>query len=132
MDEDVKKKVTIGVAVGCIVVAAAITVMTSRGGSSGPEVSEQVQFLCINPQCGHAFESSGEGINKQKTEGIAMEEMPPVKCPKCGQNSAFPAIKCEKCSNVFIPNYENPKEYDKCPKCGYSKGEQQEKKEDQQ
>ena len=129
MDEEMKKKVAIGIAVGCIVIAAAITIITTRGGSSGgPESGGQVQFLCINPQCGYAFESSGEELDKLKSEGIAMAEMPPLKCPKCGQNSVYAAIKCGKCGNVFIPNYENAEEYDKCPKCGFSKKEQMQKK----
>jgi DNA-directed RNA polymerase subunit M/transcription elongation factor TFIIS len=130
MDEDVKKKVSIGIAIGFIVVAAAITYMTSMGGSKGPEALGQIQFLCINPQCNNAFEASGDEIDRQKKEGISMGDMPPTKCPKCGQNSAFVAIKCEKCGNVFIPNYRNTKEYDKCPKCGYSKEEQSTQKKD--
>jgi DNA-directed RNA polymerase subunit M/transcription elongation factor TFIIS len=132
MDEEIKKKVAIGIAIGCIAVAAAITIITSRGGSDGSKTVGQIQFLCVNPQCGNAFESNGEEINKQKGEGISMADMPPVKCPKCGQDSAYAAIKCEKCGNIFIPNYDDPKEYDKCPKCGYSKDEQLKKKKGQQ
>ena len=129
MDEEMKKKVTIGIVVGCIAIAVAITVITNwGGGSAGPKNEGQMQFLCINPKCGHAFEASGDEINKRRGEGLSMAEMPPTKCPQCGQNSAYFAIKCEKCGNVFIPNYENAKEYDKCPKCGFSKSEQMRKK----
>ena len=129
MDEDMKKKVTIGIVIGCIAIAAAITVITNWGSSSGgPKTEGQIQFLCINPKCGYAFESSGEELNKLEEQGVSRGDMPPMKCPQCGQNSAYFAIKCGKCGNVFIPNYENPKEYDKCPKCGFSKNEQMRKK----
>jgi predicted RNA-binding Zn-ribbon protein involved in translation (DUF1610 family) len=129
MDEDMKKKVAIGIAVGCIVIAGAIAFMTTRSGSSDSKTKEgQVQFLCINPKCGNAFEASEEKLNKLRGDGISMADMPPIKCPKCGQESAYVAIKCEKCGNVFIPNYDNPAEYDKCPKCGFSKREQMQKK----
>jgi DNA-directed RNA polymerase subunit RPC12/RpoP len=129
MDEDIKKKVAIGIAVGCIVIAGAIAFMTTRGGSGDSKTKgKQVQYLCINPKCGNAFEAGREVLNRLQEEGISQAEMPPMKCPKCGEDSAYVAIKCEKCGNVFIPNYENPKEYDKCPKCGFSKREQTQKK----
>ena len=44
---------------------------------------------------------------------------------KTGERTAVFAEKCEKCGNVFIPNYMNTKDYfDRCPSCGYSNYEE--------
>ena len=125
MDDEMKKKISIGVAVGCIAIAAVITISTYRSSSTGgPNPNASVTLLCVNPQCGNIFEVKRptERVDETDIAGI-----PAFKCPKCNQMSAQIAIKCPKCGNVFLPNYKDMKTYDKCPKCGYSDYEQSNK-----
>ena len=49
---------------------------------------------------------------------------PSIKCPECGEQSGFVAIKCQKCEEIFIPDPMSQEAADKCPKCGYSKFEE--------
>lgn len=127
MDETTKNRVSIGIAVICIIVAIAITFTFFRSSDRNSAPTGPIQLLCTNPQCGYKFELSQEEFAKQ------MPPMPPmpgnltmaIKCPKCGQQSAYMAVTCEKCKNVFVPNYQAAEGYpDKCPKCGFSSAEE--------
>ncbi|MGB8226837.1 MAG: hypothetical protein WCE45_08265 [Sedimentisphaerales bacterium] len=126
MDDEMKKKISIGVAVGCIAIAAVITISTYRSSSTGgPNPNANVTLLCTNPQCGNIFElkqsdvAPKENADEENTGGIRT-----FKCPKCNQMTGRVAIKCPKCGNVFLPNLKDITIYDKCPKCGYSTYEQ--------
>jgi uncharacterized OB-fold protein len=54
--------------------------------------------------------------------------MPPLVCEKCGEESIYKAIKCEKCGAIFFDNVTPDDFRDRCPKCGYSKTEEIRKK----
>jgi ribosomal protein S27AE len=129
MDDEMKKKISIGVAVGCIAIAAVITISTYRSSSTGgPNPDAPITLLCANPQCGNIFElKQADVAPRENVEGTDTAGIPTFKCPKCSQMSAQIAIKCPKCSNVFLPNYKDMKNYDKCPKCGHSEYEQSNK-----
>lgn len=126
MDDEIKKKISIGVAVGCIAIAAVITISTYRSSSTGgPNPNASVTLLCANPQCGNIFELKQADVTLKENADIGDTTGPRTfKCPKCNQMSGYIAIKCPKCSNVFLPNYKDMKTYDKCPKCGHSEYEQ--------
>jgi hypothetical protein len=49
---------------------------------------------------------------------------PPLKCDKCGEASAYIAIKCEQCDAVFFKGTIADDFSDRCPECGVSKTEQ--------
>ena len=52
----------------------------------------------------------------------------PFICPKCNQETVFRATKCESCGNLFLPKAARKGEYaDRCPECGFSKREQNQK-----
>lgn len=55
-------------------------------------------------------------------------ETPALKCEKCGQPSAYAAVKCGKCGLVFEAGAVKNDFPDKCPKCKYSKIEDERKK----
>jgi ribosomal protein S27AE len=134
MDDVMKKRISIGIAVGCIALAVIITVraVVSNRSDTGNTATRSgpVRLMCANPQCGNVFEMDAKDIGETTGRADSME--PTVyKCPKCSQMSAYIATKCEKCGNVFIPNYQNVNTSDKCPKCGYSKYEEAKKKEKQ-
>lgn len=127
MDEVLKKKIVIGVSICVIGIAAVITYKTFFGGNSGDDRGN-VQLLCANPKCGYAFEATRKeyaDMTQNEKVDIAMMQKPALKCPKCSEKSAYDAMKCEKCGNVFIKKYFDPVNYDKCTKCGFSKSDEQ-------
>ena len=129
MDDSRKKQVMVAVVVICIAVAAVVTLVFNNpfgGGSAGSK--GPVQMLCVNPDCGYAFEISRDEFRKQMMKKDPMGPMmgpmgapPAFTCPKCGKESAYMATKCPKCGNVFIIDYSISDDYpDRCPECGYS------------
>jgi DNA-directed RNA polymerase subunit M/transcription elongation factor TFIIS len=127
MDDVMKKRVLIGIVVGCIALAVIITVATNRYGSSiGTRPSGRVTLMCA--KCGNIFELSSQDVRKNDLEMRETTGPPTFECPKCHQKSAYIAIKCAKCSNVFMPTSQDIKNYGRCPKCGYSEYEESEKK----
>lgn len=129
MEDASKKKISIAFAVCCLSLAIGITIKTNfSSGYSGN--SEPTYVLCTNPECRQTFELSekefDEFINQNQNSNMPMET-PVFKCTKCSQKSAYVAMKCEKCGNVFVPNYQNHDSFDKCQKCGFSKYQQESK-----
>jgi DNA-directed RNA polymerase subunit M/transcription elongation factor TFIIS len=130
VNDILKKRISIGVSICCLSLAIGITVKRNfiddyGGGSIGP-----IQMLCVNPKCGQAFELSEKEFSNlisQNQGSDMLVETPAFKCVKCNQKSAYIAMKCEKCGNVFVPNYQSPDGFDKCPKCGFSKSQQEQK-----
>jgi DNA-directed RNA polymerase subunit M/transcription elongation factor TFIIS len=129
MDDEMKKKISIGIAVGCIAIAAVITISTYRSSTGVVNPNAPVPMMCVNPQCGNIFELKQSDVVPKENADTGGETTGPqaFKCPKCNQMSAYVAIKCSKCGNVFLPNYKDITKYDKCPKCGYSAYEQSNK-----
>ena len=130
MDEDVKKKVMLGLIVGCLVLAVGITVMTRKGGGPKPS-NEPVQMLCVNEECAYAYELEREEYQEEARKnmtGMMMGPMmgpPALTCPECGQQSAYSAIKCEQCQAVFVRGEAGDQRFpDRCPECDYSKTEE--------
>ena len=108
------------VVVVCLVAAGFIMFKQFSGGSSGPD---SYTLKCTS--CGAVFEMTPEEMQEQMAEQPMMNPMsmaaPKYKCKECGKETAYVAEKCEKCGEVFFPNYNAPDGiYDRCPKCGYS------------
>ena len=127
MDEDKKQKVKVVFVVVCLVLAVAIYLIT-RGKSSGAgRTKGTIQLLCANEECSAEYEltpeklrgtmiSSGPGTGMMPTMGPQM-----FVCIECGENSAFRAMKCERCGLVFTQVYDGSQDYaDRCPECEYS------------
>ena len=102
MDDVLKKRLTIGIAIGCLVLAIGITVKLNSGGSSGGGSTGPIQMLCVNPKCGQAYELSEKEFTNMMSQnqggGMGMPmpmETPVFKCTKCGEKSAYIAMKCE-------------------------------------
>ena len=126
MEKSKSKKIIFAVVL--LVVALGITLIFSNPFGGGPESPSDVQkipFLCVNEKCGHTFGITPEEYDEQRIKSGRAEEMGPVPitCPKCGEESAFPAMKCEKCGETFIADPTTRDYPDRCPKCGYSPSE---------
>ena len=130
--EDAKKKpMMIGIIVVCLSVAAYITF---SGGEVEKEVIAEgatIWMKCANIKCNGGttvFEMDLQEYRDFQKDNILEETTPGAICPKCGKPSAFEAIKCPSCGNVFLLDEAGSKEFpDKCPKCQYSKREEAKK-----
>jgi len=126
MEEDKKKVVMIVIVVVCLALAGALAYKNFGGGggggtsaaAQGPQV-----MLCVNPDCGHIFEMTIEErrqIMRERGRQMRRGGPPAFTCPQCGEESAYQANKCTKCSTVFIADYTSGDFPDRCPECGYS------------
>ena len=118
MDGSQTKKIVIVVV--CMVVAVVVTLIMNKpfagGGGEGSKGSKQL--LCVNESCGKAFEMSRKDYQKELGPTALMPGGDSsIKCPGCDEKSAFTAAKCEKCGDVFIPDYSQEVP-NACPKCG--------------
>jgi predicted RNA-binding Zn-ribbon protein involved in translation (DUF1610 family) len=124
MDESKKKVVMIVIVVVCLALAAAIAVINFGGGGDISAAAQGPQpLLCVNPDCGHIFEMSVEERRQIIRErGRQRRQRGPLAypCPQCGEESAYQANKCAKCSTVFIADYTTGDFADRCPECGHS------------
>lgn len=128
MIEDKKKVVMIVIIVACLGLAAVIAMKNfggRGGGGGGAAATGPVSTLCVNSDCGHVFELTREDRREQmlaKGRGAMRRRggPPAFTCPQCGEESAYQANKCSKCSTVFIADYTSGDFADRCPECGYS------------
>jgi len=131
MEENTKKIVMVVVIVACFALAGAIVYKTrsSGGGINAIPANSMIWIKCNNPSCGNEFQMSERDYLKFVKEKMVpgLQTVPPMPCPKCSQESAYRAIKCEKCGKVFFPNTVKGKFDDICPGCGVSKLEESRK-----
>ena len=130
-----KNTVYVIVIVVCIALAVVIFVKTQSGGPGGLESIKRGEELfwikCNNPKCNAEYQIDKKDFyeqieQKMRANPMAMQT-PPLTCEKCGQASAYRAVKCEKCGIVFFYG-RVPNDYaDRCPECGYSKTESERK-----
>jgi phage FluMu protein Com len=133
MEESKKKPIMVGIIVGCVVVAGAITYFTRSGRGRGgipDEFADRYTWMsCRNPDCGNSWEMNlkeyWEMVEKFRIENPGVLENPAATCPKCNEPSGYESVKCEKCELVFEKG-SVPRDFeDRCPKCKFSKIEQQ-------
>lgn len=135
MDEGKKKPIMIGVIVGSVVLAGAITFMargpSSEGLNSIP-AEKMIWVTCRNDKCGANYEMQmreyyGQMEDIQKQSGAMMMMAPPLICEKCNEESIYKAFKCPKCGAIFEGNIKKGDFEDRCPKCGSSEIERRRK-----
>ncbi len=114
MDENVKKKILLIIALLCLTVSGVIiykNIFAVRSGSKAHE--DSILMKCAN--CSEVFKMTPEeylsSLQANKS-GFKSDEFP---CPKCGKKTAFKAIKCSECGFV----YEEKPPVNKCPECGH-------------
>lgn len=121
MDTEKKKPILLGIIVVCLVVAGGITLFRTVGSSdegigSIPK-GEMMWVQCSNQNCNSEYEM------EKRDYYTSIEQSPSkvAKCTKCGEETLFEAIKCEKCGIVFAPGSVSGEVRDRCPECGFSK-----------
>ena len=131
--EDERKRYAMIVAIAVCVLAAGIVYWWTRGSgavrSSADGLEDNnVLMKCNNPKCRAVYEVTGteyhDFIQQANPMGEGLMGMP---CKQCGKASAFKAVKCEKCGTVFFYGAKGADFGDRCPKCGHSKQEQDQK-----
>jgi hypothetical protein len=124
-----KNQVMIGVIVVCLVAAGAITFKNL--GKKGPDLSpfkgQLTWVLCRNQECKHAYQMDLAEYYKFIVDNADPRSQlpPPITCPQCEEPSAYKAVKCAKCEEIFEEGAV-PKDFvDRCPneECGYSQKE---------
>jgi hypothetical protein len=118
--EDIKKKmVLLIITAGCLSLAAAMFFSTKSQDSKIPSFEgETVILKCTNCQATHEMEKQEYYKYMQKNRIPSSLSTPPMVCDKCEKESAFIAIRCEKCDIVFSPFAARGDFADICPKCG--------------
>jgi hypothetical protein len=124
MDQAAKKPIMIGIIVGCLIIAGAITFMARSGNKvPGSFAGKQIWVKCRD--CGATYQISKKAYfdYQQEHDDPTSPAVPVMVCRECGKKSVYRAVKCEKCGKIFefgtVPNdYQ-----DRCPECGYSKKE---------
>jgi len=136
MDQHNRQVALVSVAVACLACAALFIwrhAVASRGsGIATIARGEMVLMKCTNPVCQTLYEMDKRDCFAQFEAQIRkrpMSQAPPaLACRKCGRETAYRAIKCSQCSNVFFYGAK-PNDYaDRCPQCGHSQQEQDRKK----
>jgi len=131
MEDSRKKPLMIGIIITCIVLAVVITFATRSGDSGGIEKLEGKLWLkCNNPKCNAEYQIDQKEYYEFVDKNIKPFDMsdPPMTCKECGEQSAYKAIKCPNCGNVFYPGEAGKQFNDTCPKCNFSKTEDRQKK----
>ena len=86
---------------------------------------EGMLVKCRNPKCGKSYITSRQDYFQGRQEYLGKHpgatEIPGMRCERCWQDTAYEAVKCEKCGEVFEKVEKANDVYDRCPKCGYSK-----------
>jgi hypothetical protein len=128
MEDNVKKTLLIVISVACIAAAGVMMYKTMGGGATSGEPAGKIWVKCESTKCNNEYQLSAKDYSDFIMDNgghrqIMMAGMPPMKCPKCGEKTAFKAEKCEKCGKVFFFGSVEGKAEDTCPGCGYSKAE---------
>lgn len=131
MEDSKKKSIMIGIIVVCLVAAAAITYInrpkSDRSFDNIP-ADATIWMKCRNPACEAVYEMNEREYNKRVQIDEDSMKARPMRCEKCGEDSAYRAEKCEKCGFVFERGTVLGDLPDRCPECGYSKMEEESRK----
>ncbi len=133
MDEAQKKKVMIGVIVGCLILAGIIVFAGRGGGGDGVDdipSDQMVWVICTS--CKASYQMGERDFYKQSQERMVPGAMTPtpLTCKECGKDAIVLAVKCENpdCGHVFREGSVPGDFPDRCPKCKQSATEESRKR----
>ncbi len=133
-----KNNIYIIVIVACLLLAGIIGykyTFSSGGGGGGIEsipADSMIWVKCRNPACKAEYEMSQRDFLEYQRENFdpLARVAPALVCKECSEKSIYEAVKCgnPSCGIVFekdsVPNDFS----DRCPKCGFSKMEDDRKR----
>jgi hypothetical protein len=131
MEFDSRNKLVIVASIVCLIAAIVIVFMWLKPENPYKGLEGQSMWLmCRNAECNNTWQMKVDAFLKYEKENMNPNDpISPVfqVCPKCGQKTGSPAIKCPKCETVFFEGSapaigEAARDIyrDRCPKCGYS------------
>jgi predicted RNA-binding Zn-ribbon protein involved in translation (DUF1610 family) len=128
-----QKKIAIVVAVLCFAAAGLIiarNVFRHPAGAESLGAGEKTWMQCNARDCGAAYEMEKKEyfmqVEQRRRTNPRLENLPtapPITCQKCGKETAWRAVKCEKCGCLFLYGLRQGKQFDyadRCPTCGHS------------
>lgn len=121
MNESRQNLFKIVIVIICLVSAATVAYQFFFQPSGIDSVKEGDCLWMKCSKCDAVFEMEKRHYYDYVLEhGSPMNPVASLPCTKCGQTTAFRAVKCEQCGDVFF--YGLFKDCpDKCPKCGHSR-----------
>lgn len=126
-----KRLLLIILSVALLATAAVIIVVTmSDDLQTDAALKGKTTLLkCNTPDCGAVFEISMKDYYDGIQEKVMGASVPGLTCKKCGKDTAYMAVKCDKCGTVFFYASGSAADYaDRCPKCSFSKSEDERKR----
>lgn len=124
-----RKKIMLGLVIVCFAISGAIllaSMMKSTKSKLDVFADQEIWVKCVNPSCGAEYEVNKKWYfsEMEKKGNPMLMESEGVLCEKCTKLTAFQAVKCPKCENVFIRGAIGPRDFpDRCPKCKFSQSE---------
>lgn len=127
MEDSKKKRIMIGVVVVCFVAAGVIWYATRPADTGIGSIKRGTMFWvkCNEPKCGAEYQIDSKDYYEYVQKHQKGMGPPPLICKECGKKKAYRAEKCEKDGTVFFYSSIPGDFPDRCPKCGYSKTEEQ-------
>lgn len=123
MDDSQKKNLMIGIIVVCLIAGGYLVYANLAGGGGGIDSipsDEMVWVKCTNKSCQAEYQMNKRQYHEEAEEVMRknpMASLAPVKCEKCGNNTALLAEKCPYCETVFITGTNSNDQPDRCPNC---------------
>ncbi|QDV89938.1 hypothetical protein RAS2_10140 [Phycisphaerae bacterium RAS2] len=108
------QKVKIGIIVGALVLAGAITFMCNKDEEPIEVAPDDPKSPWLCAACNHQFEMNSKE-EYQASQGVS-NQMPPLNCPQCKAREAYRANVCGECSTWYF-GAEVPNSSGVCPKC---------------
>ncbi len=130
MDQSKKSLLLVLLAIALGGAAALLLLGRIKGGSQGVEdidLSEKTWVICTNPKCQTQYEIGRREYFEYVENNRMGPVVPGMECQKCGDASIYRAVKCGKCGHVFLYGSKGLDFADRCPKCKYSKMEEDRK-----
>jgi hypothetical protein len=132
MEQSKKKAIMVAVIVVCLALAGAIAYMNRPGASSSStgamKRGTMMWVKCANPDCGAEYQMDMKDYYEYLEKHLKGDAVTQPPCEKCKEQSIYRAVKCEKCGTVFFYGRSVGDYVDRCPKCNYSKIEEERKK----
>ncbi|MDP2899320.1 MAG: hypothetical protein Q8Q12_22515 [bacterium] len=103
----------LGAVLAVIIFVGAVTFLIIKVSSTARQKTyyRTTTMICTNPDCGNIFQQ----------RLVTKDVLPRLRCPKCKLVTAFRAVQCQNCGEIFgLDPDRKPDAFTdlRCPKCG--------------